>query len=110
MAENVWKQVFDDTYLRNLLFYSHKCYMGQQVVFSQHMVSPKVPTTLVTQIVTLWATIATHLSAKMAENDWKQVNDNIYFRNFLFYTQICFFGSTSGVQLSHGITQGAYYT
>jgi hypothetical protein len=44
------------------------------------------------QIVTLWATIATHLSAKMAENDWKQVCDNIYFWNFLFYKQICSMG------------------
>ena len=40
-------------------------------------------------IVTIWATIATHLSAKMAKNGWKQVSDDTYFQNLLFYTKIC---------------------
>jgi hypothetical protein len=40
----------------------------------------------------LWATIATHLRAKMAENGWKLVFDNTYFQNLLFYTQICSMG------------------
>ena len=73
IAENSWKQVFDDTYLHNLLFQTQICSMGQQVLFDYPMVSPKVPTTLKTHIFTLWATIATHLWAEMAENDWKQV-------------------------------------
>jgi hypothetical protein len=42
------KQVFDDTYLHNLLFYTQVCSMGQIRVFNYHMVSPKVSTTLVT--------------------------------------------------------------
>jgi hypothetical protein len=41
------------------------------------------------QIVTLWATIAIHLRTKIAENGWKQVFDDIHFRNHLFCTQIC---------------------
>ena len=44
------------------------------------------------QITTLWATIATHLRAKMAENGLKQVLDDAHFRNPLFYAQICFLG------------------
>ena len=48
MTKSCWKQVFDDTYLRNLLFYTQVCSMGQQRVFNYHMVSPKVSTTLVT--------------------------------------------------------------
>jgi hypothetical protein len=86
MAENGWKHFFDNAYLHNLLFYTQICSM------SHLMVSPKVPTTLVTQVVTLWATIATYLSAKMAENGWKQVFDHTYFQNLLFYTQICSMG------------------
>jgi hypothetical protein len=43
-------------------------------------------------IVTLWATIATHLWAKMAENGWKQVFDNTYHHNLLFYMQVCSMG------------------
>jgi hypothetical protein len=48
MAKNGSKQVFDDTYLRNLLFYTQVYSMGQQMVFNYPMVSPKVPTTLMT--------------------------------------------------------------
>jgi hypothetical protein len=43
-------------------------------------------------IVTLWATIATHLGAKIAENGWKLVFDNTYHHNLLFYIQVCSMG------------------
>ena len=49
MAENGSKQVYDDTYLHNFLFYTQICSMGQQVVFNYPMVLPSVPTTLMTQ-------------------------------------------------------------
>jgi hypothetical protein len=58
---------------------------------------------------TLSATTATHLWAKIAKNGSKQVFDDSYLHNLLFCTQICFMGQ-SGIQLSYGITQGAYYT
>ena len=48
MAKIRWKQVFDDTYHRNLLFYAKICSMGKQMVFNYLMLSPKVPTTLMT--------------------------------------------------------------
>jgi hypothetical protein len=48
MAENGWKQVFDNTYLHNLLFYTQVCSIGQWVVFNYLRVSPKVLPTLVT--------------------------------------------------------------
>jgi hypothetical protein len=43
-------------------------------------------------IVTLWATIATHLWEKMIKNEWKQVFDNSCLHDFLFYTQVCSMG------------------
>ena len=48
MAENGRKQVFDNTYLHNLLFHTQICSMGKWVLFNYPMVSPKVPTTLLT--------------------------------------------------------------
>ena len=48
MAENGSKQVFDDSYLHNFIFYTQICFIGQKVVFNYLMVSPKVPTTLMT--------------------------------------------------------------
>jgi hypothetical protein len=42
--------------------------------------------------VTLQATIALHLWAKMAKNGWKQVFDDTYLHNFLFHTQVCSMG------------------
>jgi hypothetical protein len=39
-----------------------------------------------THIVTLWATIATHLWAKMDKNGWKQVFDNTYLHNTQVYS------------------------
>jgi hypothetical protein len=39
-------------------------------------------------VITLWATIATHLGQKMAENDWKPFFDDAYLHNLLFHTQI----------------------
>jgi hypothetical protein len=49
LAENGWKEVLDDSYLQNLLFYTQICFMGQGVVFNYRMVSPKVAAILVTQ-------------------------------------------------------------
>ena len=43
-------------------------------------------------IVTLWATIATHLWPKMAENGWKTCFGDVYLHNLLFYTHIWFKG------------------
>ena len=48
MAEIGWKQVFENTYLNNLLFHTQVCYMGQQVAFNYPMLSLKMPTTLMT--------------------------------------------------------------
>jgi hypothetical protein len=62
------KTGYDDTYLHNLLFYTQISFMGQLVVFNYPFVSPKVQLHLGPQIITLWATIATHLRAKTAEN------------------------------------------
>ena len=45
----------------------------------------------------------------MAKNGWKQVFDDTYLHNLLFYTQVCSKGQQGGVQLSYGITQGGYY-
>jgi hypothetical protein len=47
-AKNGWKQVFDDTYVYNLLFHTLICSIGQKAVFNYPMVSPKVPFTLLT--------------------------------------------------------------
>jgi hypothetical protein len=43
-------------------------------------------------IVTLWASIATRLWAKMAKNGWKLDFEDTYFHNLLFYTKICSMG------------------
>jgi hypothetical protein len=48
MLKNGSKQVYDDTYIHNPLFYTQVYSIGQQVVFNYPMVSPKVPTTLMT--------------------------------------------------------------
>jgi hypothetical protein len=48
MAEIGWKQVFDDTYLHNLLFHTQICSKGPNVVFNYPMLSPNVPTMLLT--------------------------------------------------------------
>jgi hypothetical protein len=70
MAKNGWKQVFDNTYLHNLLFYTQICSMGQQVVFSYPILH------LWHQISTLWATVATHLRVEMAKSCWKHIFDD----------------------------------
>jgi hypothetical protein len=62
-GQKLLKTGFRGYYLHN----KNKFY-GQQVVFNYPMVSPKVPATLKIPYSTLWATIATHLLAKMAEN------------------------------------------
>jgi hypothetical protein len=87
-GQNGWKQVFDNNYLLNLLFHIQVCSMGQQVIWYH----PRCLLHSWLQIVTLWATISTHLWAKMAENGWKQVFDNTYFHDLLFHTQVFFMG------------------
>ena len=82
MTKNGWKKVFDDTYLHNLLYHTQISSKGQQVVLDYPMVSPRVPTILMTP----------HLWIKMAQNGWKQVFDDIYIHNLLFYAQICSIG------------------
>jgi hypothetical protein len=83
MAENGWKQVIDNSYLHNLLFQTQICSMGQWVVFNYPKVSPKVPTTLMSPYN---YPMGHHNNSKMAENSWKQVLDDTYLHNFLFYT------------------------
>ena len=92
MAKNGWKQVFDNTCLHNILFYTQICLWANRwysVILWYH---PKCLLHLWPQISTLWATIATHLRAEMAENGWKQIFDDTHFQNLLFYTQICSMG------------------
>jgi hypothetical protein len=73
MAEYGWKQVFDDTYLHNLLFHTQICSMGKQVVLIYAMVSPKVPTNLVTPYS---YPMGHHSHSFVNKNGWKQVSDN----------------------------------
>jgi hypothetical protein len=109
MAENGWKQVFDDTYLHNILFYTQVCYMGQQVVFNYPMLSPKVPPTLV--IPNSYST-GHHSHSFVSKHGRKRLKTG--FQQYLPpkplipHTNL-FYWPTSGVQLSYGITQGAYY-
>jgi hypothetical protein len=53
MAGNGWKQVFDVTYLHNLVFYTQVCFMGLQVMFKYPMLLAKVSITRVTKNITL---------------------------------------------------------
>jgi hypothetical protein len=48
MADNGWKQFFDENSYPHLLFYTQICSLGQWVVFNCPMLLPKVPTTLLT--------------------------------------------------------------
>jgi hypothetical protein len=83
MAENGSEQVYDDTYLHNLLFHTQICSMGQQVVFNYPMVSPKVSTTLMT----LYSyPMGHHSHSFVSRNGRKQSFDDPYFHNLLFYT------------------------
>jgi hypothetical protein len=47
-SQKWFKTGFVNTYLHNFLFYIQVCSMDQQVVFNYPMLSPKVPTTLMT--------------------------------------------------------------
>ena len=110
MAENGSKQVYDDTYLHNLLFYTQICSMGQQVVFNYPMVSPKVSTTLMT----LYSYLMGHHSHSfVSRNDRKRLKTSLW-RSLLPQPLILyismFYGPRSGVQLSYANTQGAYFT
>jgi hypothetical protein len=110
MVENGSKQVYDDTYLHNLLFYTQICSMGQQVVFNYPMVSPKVSTTLMT----LYSyPMGHHSHSFVSRNDRKRLKTGLW-RSLLPQPLILyismFYGPRSGVQLSYAITQGAYFT
>jgi hypothetical protein len=109
MAENGWKQVFDDTYLHNLLFHTQIYSIGQQVVFSYPMVSPKVPTTLVTPNS---YPMSHHSHSFKRKNGWKHLKTGFWYllpKPLILHPNMVD-GPTSGVKLSYGITQGAYYT
>jgi hypothetical protein len=110
MAENGWKQVFDDTYLHNLLFHTQIYSIGQQVVFSYPMVSPKVPTTLVTPNS---YPMSHHSHSFKRKNDQRCLKTGFWWyllpKPLILHTNM-FDGPTSGVQLFYGITQSAYYT
>jgi hypothetical protein len=86
------KTGFDNTYLHNLLFHTQIYSIGQQVVFSYPMVSPKVPTTLVTPNSYSMSHQSHSFKRKNDQKRLKQVFDDTYFRNLLFYTQICSMG------------------
>jgi hypothetical protein len=48
VSKNGRKQIFDDTYLRNLLYYRQSSSLGHRLVFNYPRVSFRVPTTLMT--------------------------------------------------------------
>jgi hypothetical protein len=107
MAENGLKQVFDNTYVHNLLFYTYVCSMGQQVVFNYPMLSPKVPTSLITRSS---YPMGHHNHSYVSKIGQKQLKTGFWwYLPVILYTSM-FYGLTSGVQLFYGITQGAYYT
>jgi ATP-dependent helicase/DNAse subunit B len=59
-------------------------------------------------IVTLWATLATHLWTKMVKNGWKN-NFLTMLISIIFYSTYKYFLRVLiGIQLSYGISQGAY--
>jgi hypothetical protein len=105
MAENGWKQVFDNTYLHNFLFYSQACSMGQQVVFNYPMVSPKENTLLMVP----YSFPSSHYSNLFVRKDVRKLLKAGCWRYFPQYTSM-FYGPESGIQLSYAITKGAYYT
>jgi hypothetical protein len=91
MAQNSWKEVFVDTYPDNLFFHTQICSLGQQVVFNYPIVSPKVPTTLVipnSYPMGHYSRSLVTCEPKKAKNGWKQVFDDTYFHNLLFYPQV----------------------
>jgi hypothetical protein len=75
IAKNSWKHVFvfGVTYLHNLFFYTQVCTMGQHVLFSYPMISPKVPTILMT----LYSYPIGHQSCSFVNNNgckhWKNI-------------------------------------
>jgi hypothetical protein len=76
-------------YLHNPFFHTQICSLGRKWCSTLLWYHLRCLLHLWPQIVTQWATIATHLWAKMAENGWKQFFDDTYFHNILFYTQVC---------------------
>jgi hypothetical protein len=108
MAENGWKTCFGDVYLHNLLFYTQIWFKGQQVVFNYPMVTYKVPTTLMTP----YSYPKDHLSHSfMYKNGQKRLKK----RFLMMLTSITFYSTHKyflrvliGIQLSYGMSQGAY--
>jgi hypothetical protein len=88
-AKNGSKQVFDNTYFHNLLFYTQVCFMGQQRVINYYMVSPKVSTKLVTPYS---YPMGHHKHSFVSKNGRKQVLNVTYLHNHLLYTQVCSMG------------------
>jgi hypothetical protein len=91
LSENCWKHVL--TILTFITyFFTHKSLLWVKkwclIILWYH---PRYVLHLWLQIVALWATISitTHLLAKMAKNGSKQVFDDTYVHNLLFYTQVC---------------------
>ena len=78
-------------------------------MFSYPMVSPKVPTTLMT---TYDYPMGHHSHSFVGKNSQKGLKTGLSRysppKPLILYTNI-FYGLTSGVQLSYCITQGAYY-
>jgi hypothetical protein len=110
MAKNGSKQVYDDIYLHNLLFYTQICSIGQQVVFNYPMVSPKMPTTLMT----LYSyPMGHHSHSFVSRNRRKWLKTGLWQsllpQPLILYLSM-FYRPRSGVQLSYAITRGAYFT
>jgi hypothetical protein len=89
MIKNGLKQVFDDTYLHDFLFYTQVCSMGQQVVYNYPMVSPKVPTTIKTPYrYPVGHYSHSFVTTKKHKNYWKICFGNVYLHNLLLCTKI----------------------
>jgi hypothetical protein len=84
--------------------------MNPQEVFSYPMVSPKVPTTLMTLNS---YPMCHHGHSFKSKNGRKWLKTGFWWyllpKPLILHTDM-FYGPTCGVQLSYGITQGAYYT
>ena len=94
----------------NPLFHTQICFEGQQVVFNYPMVSPRVPTTLMT----LYSyPMGHHIHSFVNQNGQKQLKTGFWSylppQPPILHTSM-FYGPTRGVQLSYGITWAAYYT
>ena len=84
--------------------------VSPKVVLNYPMVSPKVPTTLMTPYSYLMGQYGHSFVSKISQKQMKTG----FWRYLPKYPLIphsnMFYGPTSGIKLSYGITQGAYYT